>query len=41
MAQDYLEVYRELMQGEAPRLRLVSNESPPIQGPREQTAESY
>jgi glycosyltransferase involved in cell wall biosynthesis len=41
MAQDYLEVYRELMQGEAPRLRLVANESPPLQGPSQQTAQSY
>jgi glycosyltransferase involved in cell wall biosynthesis len=41
MAQDYLEVYRELTQEETPRLRLVSNDSPPLQGPPQQIAESY
>jgi hypothetical protein len=30
MAQDYLAVYRSLMDAEAPRLRLVGNDARPI-----------
>jgi len=33
MAQDYLEVYREMVQKDTPRLRLVAGDSPPLQGP--------
>jgi hypothetical protein len=31
MAQDYLAVYRSLMEAQSPRLRLVSSESPSLQ----------
>jgi glycosyltransferase involved in cell wall biosynthesis len=33
MAQEYLDVYRGLIRNETPQLRLVANESPPLQGP--------
>jgi glycosyltransferase involved in cell wall biosynthesis len=33
MAQDYLEVYRGMVQKGMPRLRLVADDSPPLQGP--------
>jgi glycosyltransferase involved in cell wall biosynthesis len=33
MAQDYLAVYRSLMEAEGPRLKLVASESPSMQSP--------